>query len=438
MSNYGLSEYQIKKSKEKLDNNIDFMHNNGVQVDNKIVPYAVFVQNSYINPDRYIAEIQHRAWSMFEYANIRDLKNIMFTLTLPTEWHPKKTVNGKLVTNPKFGGRSHITTINNYRFINCHVFQNIPYVEPILDFSLTVDKYTPRNASSELSKMLKNGIFNDRAYRSIEKNNRCYFRVTEPHKDGTPHIHMSLFIPEDKKERIIKALKRLYPEPLGQVETNIKKPVHYLMKYVLKTFDDLRTTDNISNLTLWYLYHGISRFYTSRTFISLDIYRRLNGMYGLKELTKKFRDDEIRVYIYKDTNKISLIENEFGSLYVPKPINWEQKENDKLETVLSECGNFNIPIETSFETVYKDIEPKRIPVTYDGVEYSYYKGRFTKLKKMPYQMNHLELYNYFEKLDIETVDYKHYIYTRNLLIKKGLIVGERLNLAELECEGEIF
>ncbi len=39
-----------------------------------------------------------------------------------------------------------------------------------------------------------------------------------------------------------------------------------------------------------------------------------------------------------------------------------------------------------------------------------------------------ELYLYFENLDIETVDEKHYLYTRNLLIERGLIEGEWLKL----------
>jgi len=72
MENYGLTTYQRDKALKKLKNNIDFMHDNGIEMDNKIVPYASFVQNSYMNSDRYIAEIQHRAWNMFDYAHQND------------------------------------------------------------------------------------------------------------------------------------------------------------------------------------------------------------------------------------------------------------------------------------------------------------------------------------------------------------------------------
>jgi hypothetical protein len=306
--------------------------------------------------------------------------------------------------------------------------------------------------------MLKR-FFDDRAYKSIDKDLRCYFRVTEPHKDGTPHIHMSLFIPEDKKERIVKALKRLYPAPLGKVETNIRKPVHYLMKYVLKTFDDLRDDKNISNLTLWYLYHGISRFYTSRTFINLEIYRKLNGLYELKELSEKYRREEIQVYFYKDTDKLCLIENEFGTLYVPKPIDIEEQIDmrDRIGAVyfnhvydsLYIPKSFNIKqkfifrenledfkptilLESEFKPLSKPKPKKPLPVVIDDVEHLYIDGKIYRPTKKPYQMNDMELYEYFNELDIDTVDDKHYIYTRNLLVERGLIEGEWLKLTALQ------
>ncbi|MDX9744124.1 MAG: hypothetical protein RBT59_09925, partial [Arcobacteraceae bacterium] len=220
---YGLTKYQIKKAHDKLKFNRQFMHSNGVEVDNRIVPYADFVQNSYMNSDRYVAELQHRAWSVYDYAKSKDLSNVFLTLTLPSKWHKLKTFKDRLIKNKKFAGRTYITTLKSpidkkkYKFINCHVEQNIPFFEPILDFSNTVDKYTPHNASIELSKLLKK-FFDDRSYKSINKDDRCYFRVTEPHQDGTPHIHMSLFIPHAMKDKIVVALNRLFPAPQSKIE----------------------------------------------------------------------------------------------------------------------------------------------------------------------------------------------------------------------------
>ncbi|MDD2790034.1 MAG: hypothetical protein PHU40_05140 [Sulfurimonas sp.] len=422
MTNYGLTKYQIIKAKDKVNFNKDFMQSNGVQIDNKIIPFADFVANSYMNSDRYIAELQHRAWSVYEYATEKDLKNIFFTLTLPTEWHKKKTFKNRLINNKKFGGRKYITTINKIKFLNCKVIQNIPFIEPILDFSDTIDKYTPRNASKELSKLLKK-FFDDRAYKSVSNDERCYFRVTEPHKDGTPHIHMSLFVPADKVQSIVNSLNRLFPAPQSKIETDVKSPVSYLMKYVLKTLDDLRDdTDKITNLTLWYLYHGISRFYTSRTFVSLEVYRKLNGMYTLRELTKDYHSESLSIYLDTTTKKVSKIENEHGIIYTPKPVNWYEKLIDTDHTYL----------EAEFEPLFTSKEKKSINIIIDGEEFIYYKGNVSKTQKMPYQMGYLELYDYFYSLDIDTCDDKHYLYTKNLMIEKGLMVGERSELTAIE------
>ena len=43
-----------------------------------------------------------------------------------------------------------------------------------------------------------------------------------------------------------------------------------------------------------------------------------------------------------------------------------------------------------------------------------------------------KLYNYFKSIDIDIVDDKHYIYTKNLLIKRGYLEGELLRLDAIE------
>lgn len=422
MTNYGLTKYQIQKSKEKLLKNKEFMYQNGIHLDDKIIPFADFVANSYMNADRYIAELQHRAWSIYDYAKEKKLSNVFITLTLPSHWHPKKTYKGRLIRNKQFAGRKYITTIKGYKILNCHVKQKFNGLtfEPVLDFSQTVDFYTPRNASAELSEMFKK-LRDDRSYKNIEKDDRVYLRVTEPHKDGTPHLHISLFVPADKVESIVKACNRLFPAPLSKVETNVQSPISYLMKYILKTLDDLREdSDKITNLTLWYLYHGICRFYTSRTFVSLEVYRKLNGMYTLLDLTKAYNEEDVNVYIDTQTKQIKRIDNEHGTIYTQKPVNWANKLDDVSY------------LESQFETIYKDKEAKQIDVIIDGETFVFFKNTLKKPKTMPYQMNSLQLWEYFEGLDVETCDLKHYAYTKNILIDRGLLDEPKVNLALLQ------
>lgn len=396
-----MTEYMIEAARRKVEKNRDYMQTHGVEVSGKVIPFADFVQNSYVNANRYVAEINNRVYSLNEYAHNRSLVNVFFTLTLPSLWHPtKKTRSGKRVPNPKFGGR---------------------YVLATLSHPLTGDKikllnpednkarFTPRKASKELTKLLKK-LFDDRLYKSIDKDDRVYFRVTEPHKDGTPHIHVSFFVPEHKADAFADTLCRLYPSPMGSVEQNVVNPVAYLMKYVLKTLDDLRGGDDISALTLWYIHHGIGRIYTSRTLIDLQTYRALGGRYDMIELTHKYRDNQLTIMLDKETNKITQIFDEFGLVYNKKHV--RVSDSKQYEAVPNK---------------WKDLRPKFIPVEIDGEHFHYHPRYGLKEEYVPAgHMSDFELYQHFEALDIETVNLHHYGYVKNELIERGYLQGEPL------------
>ena len=273
---YGITAKSRKKALQKVDNTRLFLDNNFVEIGGEMMAYSQFFKNSFINADRYIAEINNRVNSLYIYANARDLKNIFLTLTLPSEFHRLKTLkNGKKVSNLKYGGRKILTTLKHPI-----TKKKIRLINP----KENREKYFPKSASKELSKMFQK-VLMDRVYKDINTYNRVYFRVTEPHKDGCPHLHISMFVPEDKIKPLAALINRKFPSPASKVEVNVKNPVSYLMKYILKTLDDLRADNqNITDLTLWYILHGICRIYTSRTLISLDIYRVLGGRYSLNEL----------------------------------------------------------------------------------------------------------------------------------------------------------
>ena len=203
------------------------------------------------------------------------------------------------------------------------------------------------------------------------------------------------------------------------------------MKYILKTLDDLRDdNDKLTALTLWYVYHGISRFYTSRTFLSLEIYRKLKGMYSLNELKESYDNEEISIYFNTQTNKIAKIENEYGIIYTPKLVNWYDKLVDVDHTYL----------EGEFETIYRVKDKKPLQTYYEKGDERYIilDGIITEIKKKPYQMKNYELNNYYESISINSVNPHHYAVTHNLMLDRGLIVGERLKLDDAHEAVEIF
>ncbi|MDD3462460.1 MAG: replication endonuclease [Sulfurospirillaceae bacterium] len=372
---YGINSRKRRIALKKVQNTRLFLDNNFVTYDDVTFPLSQFFKNSFVNSDRYIAEIQNRVKSIYNYATGRNLVNVFVTLTLPSEYHPKKTSkNGKLYNNPKYN-----------------------------------PEFNPRIGSKQLSKYMQK-IVNSWIYRKIPKEDRCYFRVVEPHKDGTPHIHVSFFIPDEFVEDFVKTVSRLFPAPQSSIEKNIQNPVAYLMKYILKTLDDLRFGGDISDLTLWYIFHGICRIYTSRTLISLDVYRVLGGKYSLNELSIMYKEKRLTVYTCPLTNKVISIFDDFGQIW--------QKKRHRTDYNQSSSGHFCIRKKTN-----------SIPLIIDGHEFELRGDKIFDLENsvfVPSRAKDLQLYEYYLNLDIENedLDLKHFALVQNECILRGLVDGE--------------
>ncbi len=373
---YGFNDDMRAFALDKIKRQKKYLAENGVEVLGQSFRLIDFFKNSFINSDRYIAEVNNRVSSLYRYAMERNLKNVFITITLPTEYHPTKGIY-----HPKTGKL--IKTIDNPRWIDD-------------------EDHSPRSGARELSRIYHR-IQQLRAYRNIPTDDKVYFRVYEPHKDGTPHLHASIFLPEAAIDDFVTSVqnwarKNGFSEHQIKIETDIKNPVAYLMKYILKTFDDLRQDkDNITDLTLWYIYHGICRFYTSRTLISLEIYKKFRGAFDLLEVTKMFKNHEVSILIDTHSKKPVMITHGDYVVYNRKPV--------KLLSEVSE----RVPHE------WRDKRSDYISVDFDGDEavLNLYSGkihllsdlqkpvsRMSVAERFTYRQNLIdELYNPFNDLE---------------------------------------
>lgn len=106
-----------------------------------------------------------------------------------------------------------------------------------------------------------------------------FFKVFEPHKNGVPHLHAVWFVPNDKS--IIDYIKKCFfeccPAPRHKStdninhkqrkngETNcfqisIKNSTAYIMKYLQKTFRDVKKDEPLSLIHAWYIQNKVRRF----------------------------------------------------------------------------------------------------------------------------------------------------------------------------------
>ncbi len=209
----------------------------------------------------YIKTIEQKVNALVSIATSQMLSQVFITLTLPSKYHPNKTLkNG--------------TTINNEIFS----FKNI------------------NDAIHKGYKELKNiyRIFYKRLKSSTKD---IYFiKVTEPHKSLIPHMHVLLFVKKaqiDKTKRIFfkvckeNKLKRVeFDESL--MNENINNAVGYIMKYILKT---LNSNDQFFKRWIdgWRKKYKIRACEMSKLPISIEVYKKLyyNLSPDLKESIQK-------------------------------------------------------------------------------------------------------------------------------------------------------
>ena len=239
----------------------------------------------------YIKTIEQKANAIVSLAVTQDLKPIFITLTVPSEFHPFKTLkNGIIVEN------------KNYKFVK-------------LDDAI-IEAYTKiRDIYRIFYKRLK----------SYSKN-IYYIKITEPHKSLIPHMHILIFVENEHLLNTKKLFIKIYKEyKLQRVDydesilnDNLHNAVGYIMKYVLKT---INSNDEFFKRWLdgWRKKYKIRACEISNLPISVEVYKKLyyNLPKDLKESIQKkiesnnqsffeyfIKNTEVHQIIYKKEEKI--------------------------------------------------------------------------------------------------------------------------------------
>lgn len=144
----------------------------------------------------------------------------------------------------------------------------------------------------------------DRYLNKYKDTKHDYIKVFEPHKNGVPHLHCLWFIPNDKD--LINYLKKIFieccPAPqnrskkglnteqkkneeLQGFQISIKNSSAYIIKYIQKTFRDVKNNCKLSKINAWYIINKVRRFTRSNIITNnnqtfpLKIWRTLGGYF---------------------------------------------------------------------------------------------------------------------------------------------------------------
>lgn len=129
-----------------------------------------------------------------------------------------------------------------------------------------------------------------------------FLRVTEPHKDGVPHFHILMYAPLEYVPNIYKEFIKCFPAPRNSLrltkhntfgknkrngnkiaegifethgfQTEIRNPVGYILKYILKSFVNLIKDEELDYLQAWYIKNRIPRLISTHTLVSQEIYHK--------------------------------------------------------------------------------------------------------------------------------------------------------------------
>ncbi|MDD2698818.1 MAG: replication endonuclease [Arcobacteraceae bacterium] len=272
---YGLNMFEYNEVQIKLEKQKHFLDNSYIydKLSNNKIPLSTVTISSNINPKRYYSEIQNRINTLIDEAKSKNLIPIFLTLTLPSSYHQMKTDK-----------KTNQLTPNNK-------YNNLP----------------PNVAIKELTKMFAR-LRHDRSLKELSKENRIYYRVNEPHKDGTPHTHILLYVPKESVTRVVTAFKRLFDTKANDIQTDINNASAYIMKYINKTLPNSKQeklTLQDKYLNAWYSKNKISRFNSSRTLAPLKLYRLLYRRFTLQELTYAVNNKQLQIFVLEDDrNKI--------------------------------------------------------------------------------------------------------------------------------------
>ena len=259
MENTKQELYKISLQKEKQQSN--YLKNQQNLKNIKTGEVLTLKYSFDFKQKEYVKTIEQKVNALVSLAVTQDLKPIFITLTVPSEFHPFKTLkNGVIIENKK------------YKFVKLN--------DAIIE------------AYQELKTIYR--IFYKRL-KNYSKN-IYYIKITEPHKSLIPHIHILLFVEKKQLENAKKLFLKIYKEYKLQridydesvLNDNLNNAVAYIMKYILKTLNSdneffKRWIDG------WRKKYKIRACEMSNLPISIEVYKKLyyNLPSDLKEIIQK-------------------------------------------------------------------------------------------------------------------------------------------------------
>ena len=432
---YGLGRFDVENAQMKVDRQRDFMKNSTFVTSNGTCKSLLDVSMSANISTRYYAQLVNKVNTLQQTMTNLNLNPIFLTITHDGWLHDlyygdysrfEDEYLKKLPENDKYG---YLAT----KALNRETF-DVHDLYIVLRWQW--DKFCKTRSFMKMRKEYKIG----------------YLFAVEPHESGVPHAHVLLYVPssyilklqdEFKKifgtsQNIGQDKKRLSPEQIANGEFNgfqwtLSNPVGYILKYVTKSFMDIKNQAQIDELQAWYVKYRITRFTTSHTLVPQWVY---NKVYPLENDWLYLSDLKINsmcewsaeddYFKFEDTNCGKTLQYTRG-LY-------QMFQDGTLVHEFGEMKELKEPNTMRYRDKFVIREKRKI------IKIELFNSKGQKIELYPKPISHRKNYDliqYYHSLNPEFCNLQHFGLVQNECIKRGLVEGQIQSLNDFNTDFEI-
>ena len=470
--NYGLTSDDLKSVRDKLARQRHFLESETFLTDSGQVKTLLDVSFAANHSERYYALILNKINTFVSFNVALDLTPVFLTVTLDGFF--RDFLRGDFSRWPKYreSYKDHIPNNDRFGRYLDKIDASIPLTSKDL-YKILSFQWHRFLRSYTLQKMKRQGF------------QYTFIRVTEPHKDGVPHFHVLFYLPERFMTPLYFHFRNFFPAPQNHkiisyarngrkaaylssdvyetqgFQWKINSVAGYILKYILKTFRNVKENKEIDYLQAWYVFNRVPRLVTSNTLVPQDVYTKSSVLdddwYYLTEIRKDAyyclnRDFDFFVFddlqgrrILYDSGYYRLthhgyVVKEFGT----KSFFWYVSPPESYSPLLisSDYHLSRLHRKKKSKYVYHmgDDVSNILRVIVDGREYwalpNDLRLRHPDFLKPVARLSTLSLYEHWQNFDFDLYDPKRFGLIQNELIKRGVIDGELHSLDDFGVDFE--
>ncbi|WP_263833715.1 hypothetical protein [Sulfurospirillum oryzae] len=426
---YGLGFYDVENCQRKIDNQRSYLDNNHFITSNGTVKSLRDVSMSANISERYYAQLVNKVNTLQQMMTNTDVMPVFLTITLDG-WIQRLIIGDyskfdedvkehlkKLPENDKYGYLK--TKALRREFFDVH------------------DLYM-------ILRWQFDGFMKCNTMQKMRKDHNCgYVLGTEPMESGNPHFHGLLYIHHSYLSALQKKFKKYFSAPMNYTQDKtrlsleqlsngewngfqwtISNPVGYILKYVTKSFMNIKNQEQIDELQAWYIKYGIKRFTMSHTLVPQWVY---NKVYPLENDWLYLSDLKINSMCEwsAEDDYFKFEDTKLGKTLMYNRGLYQMFQDGALVHEFGEMKELKLPNTMKFRDKFVLRQHEK------SIKIDFFNVKGQKIEFYPKPIAHYknyELLQYHYSLNPETCNLQHYGLVQNECIKRGLINGQLQSL----------